>query len=114
MDVVSRGCNILTISPTIMSQAPLPENVNNENFISYEINNFTCKHDIDNDYETTCTCKSDYCNDGRYPLPTPPKPHTLDHSYNMIVDEVKKSIRQLRSDIKRTLSEEIKKSLSCS
>ena len=83
-----------------------------ENQVTYNVNNFTCKHDLENDYETSCTCKTDFCNDNSLPLPTPLKRKMTDERNKFVIDEVNRSIRQLRSDIKRTIEEEFKKVMS--
>ena len=114
VDVIKRGCKLHTIATPIMGQDMLqdqPSNSNNE--ITYNVNNFTCIHDIENDYETNCICKTDYCNNDHFPLPTPPRPEILDTGYKLVVDEVNRSIRQLRSDMKRTILEEIRKASLC-
>ena len=113
IDVIKRGCAIEIAETPVVGQQRVSENLDIKNQVEYDISNFTCKHDLVNDYETVCTCKTDFCNDSRLPLPTPPKPRIIDDRYRMVIDEVNRSIRQLRSDIKRTISEEVGKLRSC-
>ena len=119
IDVISRGCKMLTVpTPTIGDEELSEEenNLNNEN--SFKSNHFSCKHAIGDDYETTCTCTEEYCNDKRYPTPTkvsPMKGQILGggDSFELLADELNKSIRQLRADIKRTIKEEVRKANLC-
>ena len=113
IDVIKRGCTIQTIATPSMSQEIFSDNMNVVHQLIYKMDNFTCKQDIDNDYETNCICSNDFCNHSRFPLPIPPKPPIVDPGYKLIVDELNRSIRQLRSDIKRTISEEVQKALIC-
>ena len=112
IDVISRGCTIQTIATPSMSQEGFSENMNVVKQLTYHLNNFTCKQDIDNDYETNCICSTDFCN-SRFPLPIKPKPPIFDLGHKLIVDELNRSIRQLRSDIKRTIAEEVQKAIIC-
>ena len=112
VDVIKRGCTTQTIATPSMSQEIFSENMNVVQQLTYHLNNFTCKQDIDNDYETNCICSTDFCN-SRFPLPIQPKPPIFDLGHKVIVDELNRSIRQLRSDIKRTISEEVRKALIC-
>ena len=109
VDIVRRGCTIQTVATPIVGQDILDEQSSIKPQVTYNMNNFTCKHDIDNDYYTSCECQSNFCNHPNIPTPIISKPSFLDPSYQQVVDEVNRSIRQLRSDIKRSLSEEIQK-----
>ena len=113
VDVVRRGCTVQTVETPILGQDILDDEFKIKQHMTYNSYNFTCKHDIDNDYFTSCVCHSNFCNHANFPTPILPKPSIIDPGYKQIVDEVNRSIRQLRSDIKRTLSEEIEKAMKC-
>ena len=113
VDIVRRGCTIQTVATPIVGQDILDEESSIKPKLTYNVNNFTCKHDIDNDYYTSCVCQSNFCNHPNIPTPIISKPSVLDASYKQVVDEVNRSIRQLRSDIKRSLSEEVLKAIKC-
>ena len=113
IDVIKRGCVIQTVDTPTMGQEIFAENLTVRQQRTYTVNNFTCKQDIDNDYETNCICKNNFCNHSRFPLPIQTKPPVVDQGYKQIVDEVNRSIRQLRSDIKRTIAEEVQKAIIC-
>ena len=113
IDVVQRGCTVQTVATPVMGQNSMDEEFSVTPYIKYTVNNFTCKHDIDNDYFTSCICNSDFCNHPNIPIPIVSKPPISDPVYKQVVDEVNRSIRQLRSDIKRSVSEEIEKAMKC-
>ena len=113
IDVVRRGCTVQTVATPVMGQDISEDELKHTQLTKYTMNNFTCQHEIDNDYFTSCICNSNFCNHPNIPIPTISRPQIADPVYKQVLDEVNRSIRQLRSDIKQSLSEEIERALKC-